>query len=231
MSFNNTETPRKPTGKPKYIVPMRPHNGTGAMEYYMEGEVKRMFCKLFPIHSNRRIMLWFGLSHSTVQKFAHKFGIKKNMTAVRKELARDVKKICEANGYYDSMRGKAPSEACIEAIRKMFEEGYHPLKALKEKSPQKYKNVLKKRSEERKTLFLKEKRRLLWGLEQKTNLRVKLFKMTRTAMGQKHAMIKKHNYFADPDHSSWVCWDSETDRSPRMEKTAQKHGLKIVGGY
>lgn len=43
-------------------------------------------------------------------------------------------------------------------------------------------------------------------------------------------MIKMHNYFADPDHVTWVCYDSQTERSPRMEATAMRHGLRLVEG-
>lgn len=69
MSFNNTRTFRKPAGKAKWQAPMRPHNGTGPMEYYLEGELREKFRRLFPIHSNRRMCTWFGLSFATLQRF------------------------------------------------------------------------------------------------------------------------------------------------------------------
>lgn len=43
-------------------------------------------------------------------------------------------------------------------------------------------------------------------------------------------MIKLRNYFADADHVTWVCYDSQTRRSPRMEATAMRHGLRLVEG-
>ena len=69
MSFNNTKTPNKPIGKAKWQVPMRPNAESGAKEYYIEGELKERFCKLFPKNSNRRMMAWFGISFSTLQRF------------------------------------------------------------------------------------------------------------------------------------------------------------------
>ena len=66
MSFGNTKTPTKPDGKNvKWQVPMRPHPKAGVMEYYLEGEIKEKFIELFPKHSTRRIMEWFGISFST----------------------------------------------------------------------------------------------------------------------------------------------------------------------
>lgn len=231
MSFNNTRTFRKPVGiKPRYPVAMRPGKNN-AMTLYLEGETLRMFRKLWPIHSNRRIAEWFGLSFSTIQRFAKEQGLKKNMTAIHKEHARDIKKTCEANGYYDSIRGRRPSEACMEASRRRWEEwratGNHSFKILKERNPRKYAEVMKKRGSHIHELREQEKTRLRWGFEQKTKLRVTLHQASPRAASQKHLMIKECNYFADPDHSSWVLYDNETRRSARREATARKHGLKV----
>ncbi len=228
MSFRNTKAPNESTRKPKYIVPMRKHARTGVMEYYLEGEVLEKFISLFPIHSNRRIMRWFGLSFSTVQRFRRELGLKKDMAKIRKELAADVKKICEKNGYYDSLRGKKPSEACIEAARALRAAGFCPLKQLKASDPRRYNQFLKKNSEQRKEMFRKEALREKYGLERHTKLRVRT--MTRKMSSQKSSMIAKNNYFADPEHANWVCYDSETKRSAVREATAERIGLVVVEG-
>lgn len=198
------------------------------MEYYLEGELKERFVKLFPIHSNRRLMEWFGIAFTTLQRFKRELGLAKDMTAIRKELARDVKKICEKNGYYDSIRGKAPSEACLEAARKKREEGFHPLRQIKETNPRRYKRIIKKWAEKREEKRKADLRRIKWGLEPKTKLKITLCKLSQTARSHKHAMIKSCNYFADEEHSSWVCYDEETIRSERREATAIRHGLKVI---
>ena len=108
MSFNNTKTPNKPIGKAKWQVPMRPNPTSGMKEYYIEGELKERFCKLFPKNTNRRMMTWFGIGFSTLQRFKREFDLEKDMQAVRRQHAKDIKKICERNGYYASIRGKAP---------------------------------------------------------------------------------------------------------------------------
>lgn len=229
MSFNNTKTPLKPTTPAKWQVPKRPHPGMSVKEYYLEGELKERFCKLFPKNSNRRMMTWFGISYSTLQRFKRELGLEKNMRSIRKQQAKDVKKICERNGYYDSLRGKAPSEACLEATRKLFAAGFHPMKQLKANNPRKYKRVLRKRSEQRKELFRKERLRLKYNLDRQTSLHIPLNNLTHRASFHKSQMIRKCNYFADPlGNPRIVCYDSETKRSARCEATAVRHGLKVV---
>ena len=229
MSFNNTKTPLKPTTPAKWQVPMRLHQGMGVMEYYLEGELKERFCKLFPKNSNRRMMAWFGISFSTLQRFKREFGLEKDMQAVRKQHAKDIKKICERNGYYASIRGKAPSEACIEATRQLRASGFHPMKQLKATNPRKYKRLMRKKSEKRKELWRKEQLRAFYGLERQTHLLIPDAPLSHRASAQKHAMIKACNYFADPlGDPHVICYDGETQRSARREATAVKHGLKVV---
>jgi hypothetical protein len=232
MSFKNTKSPLKAdiTAKPKWPVPMRPHPKAGVMEYYLEGEIKERFIKLFPIHSTRRIMQWFGISFATCQRFKRELGLTKNMKAIRRELAKDVKKTCEKNGYYDSIRGVAPSQACIEATRRLWASGFVPMNRLKEKSPERYARVMRKRSEARKELIRKEHLRDTYGMKRQTKLRLTIQPLSNRAKGQKHAMIHRNNYFSVPEHPSWVCYDSETQRSARSEATAIRHGLRIVAG-
>ena len=208
---------------------MRPNAKSGAKEYYLEGELKERFCKLFPKNSNRRMMTWFGIGFSTLQRFKREFGIEKDMQAIRKQHAKDIKRICERNGYYASIRGKAPSEACLEATRRLRAEGFHPMKQLKANNPRRYKQLMRKKSEQRKELYHKERLRAFYGLERQTNLRIPSSPLSHRASSQKYAMIKACNYFADPlGDPHIICYDSETQRSARREATAEKYGLKVV---
>lgn len=229
MSFRNTKTPLKPTKEAKWQVPMRPNEKSGVKEYYLEGELKERFCKLFPKNSNRRMMAWFGISFSTVQRFKREFGLEKDMNAIRKQHAKDIKKICERNGYYASIRGKAPSEACLEATRQLRAAGFHPMKQLKANNPRKYKRLMQKKSEQRKELWRKERLRQKYDLDRQTSLHIPLNPLSHSASSHKHAMIKCCNYFADPlGDPHIICYDSDTQRSARREATAAKHGLKVV---
>ena len=229
MSFRKTKTPTKPTTPAKWQIPTRPKYRAGKDEYYLEGELKERFCKLFPKNSNRRMMTWFGIGFSTLQRFKRELGLKKDMKAIRKQQAKDVKKICERNGYYASLRGKAPSEAFLEATRQLRASGFHPIKQLKATNPRKYKRLMCKKGEKRKELYRKERLRAFYGLERKTRLRIPLIPLSYKASAQKHAMIRLCNYFADPlGDPHVICYDSETRRSARREATAAKHGLKVV---
>ena len=213
----------------KWQVPKR-RNEHGQPSYVLEGELRELFIKNFPIHSNRRIMQWFGLSHSTTQRFARGLGLKKDMARIRKELVRDIKRTCEKNGYYDSLRGRGMPENALIGLRKLYEEGFSAISRLKEKSPRKYKKYLEKMSESHKDMWRKERLRAKYGLERKTKLNIPFHPMTHRQSSQKHLMIKKYNYFADPDDRHAVCYDSQTRRSERSERTAIRHGLWIVEG-
>lgn len=169
MSFGNTKTPCKPTGEAKYQIPMRATpESNGVKAYVLEGELKEKFIKLFPKNSNRRMMEWFGISFSTLQRFKNELGLKKDMKAISRQLAKDVMKICEENGYYDSLRGKPVNEACKEGTRRLRASGFCPLKELKKKNPRRYKAYLRRRSEDHKELWRKERLREEYGLERKT---------------------------------------------------------------
>ena len=229
MSFRNTKTPNKPTTAAKWQVPMRPNEKSGMNEYYIEGELKERFCKLFPKNSNHRMMAWFGISFSTLQRFRRECGLEKDMKSIIRQQAKDTKKICERNGYYASIRGKAPSEACMEAARRLRAAGFHPIKQLKATNPRKYKRLMRKKSEQRKELWRKERLRAFYGLDRQTNLHIPSSPLSHRAAAQKYAMIKACNYFADPlGDPHIICYDSETQRSERREATAAKHGLKVV---
>ena len=229
MSYSGTKTPAKPTGVAKWQVPKR-RNKNGQPAYVLEGELRELFIENFPIHSNRRIMQWFGLSHSTTQRFARGLGLKKDMTRIRKELVRDIKRTCEKNGYYDSLRGKSLPENALIGLRKLYEGGFSAISRLKEKSPRKYKKYREKMSESHKDMWRKERLRAKYGLERKTKLNIPFHPMTHKQSSCKHYMIKKYNYFADPDDPHNVCYDSQTRRSERSERTAIRHGLRIVEG-
>lgn len=73
------KTPLKPLGKAKWQLPTegRFHR------YLLEGENLERFRKLYPKHSNARLMKWFGISDSTLQRLRRELGLSKDMAAVR----------------------------------------------------------------------------------------------------------------------------------------------------
>jgi hypothetical protein len=173
MSFHNTHTPTlaEIEGKARYQVPM--HKGRrGAMTYYLTPELEQHFRKLYPVTMNRDMMRIFGVSFVTLQRLKRQLGLQKKMRTIRHKQAQLAKRICEENGYYDSLRGKQVSDACKEAIHQLRASGFHPMKALKEKNPRKYRRILEQRSEARKELMHKERIRVDWGLTKQTNLHI-----------------------------------------------------------
>ena len=117
----------------------------------------------------------------------------------------------------------------MEAARRLRAAGFHPMKQLKANNPRRYKQLMRKKSEQRKELWRKERLRAFYGLDRQTNLHIPSSPLSHRASAHKHAMIKCCNYFADPlGDPHVICYDSETQRSARREATAAKHGLKVV---
>ncbi len=61
-------------------------------------------------------------------------------------------------------------------------------------------------------------------------VRLHVTPLTKKQQLYKNHMTTDHRYFPDPDHPYWVCFDSQTTRSKRMEKNAVAMGLEIVEG-
>lgn len=215
---------------PKYPIPQKPHPTAGVPMYYLDGEVKEKFFELYPTHTHPELMKLFGVSPATILRFARMYGLQKNMDVIRRKQAKAAKKTCTENGYYASLRGRRPSDAAIEGTKRMFAEGFSPLAVFKQKHPRKYKRMIKERTEKRNELIRRDRLRLEYGLPRLTKSRLTVNTLSHAARAQKSEMIRRKNYFADPDHTDWVCYDSKTDRSPRMEATAHRHGLYVVAG-
>ena len=202
----------------------------GKAKFFLDGETKEQFIKLYPKYPNSRIMKLFGISVSTVDRFRRELSLHKDMKAIRKEQGKALKKTCTKNGYYDSLKGKRPSEACIEATKRLRAAGFTPITRLKETNPRKYRAAMAKKSAARKELMRLEALREQYGLGRKTKTRIVQNKIKHVASAYKCYMIKKANYFADQESPFNICFDSQTQRSEKKEKTAAKHGLHVLQG-
>ena len=159
MSFRNTKTPTKGEikGKPKYPCPI--HKVHGLDSYYLTPELEAHFVRLYPVTMNRDMMRLFGISFSTLQRFKRQLGLEKKMKTIRHKQAQLAKRICEENGYYESMRGHAPCEAAMEATRQLRATGWHPMQVVR-KNKRRYQRLMAQRSEKRKEAMRKEKRKI-----------------------------------------------------------------------
>lgn len=194
-------------------------------------EEHRWLTKHYQHTRNADIMERLGIGESTLHRFARKLGLKKSrqfMKRTQKENSELGCEVCQLYGVYDQNAEYARQQWAERKARGEtlgFKKGENNLQRLGKRRNNKRKAKL---AAAWRKAYDSERRRVIFGMEQKTNFRIPLVKLSHTASGQKHAMIKFCNYFSDPDHPTWVCYDSQTNRSPRREATAQKHGLRIV---
>ena len=230
MSFRNTKTPTKAeiVGKPRYQVPTRLVRGVKT--YYLTPELEAHFRRLFPVTLNRDMMRLFGLSFVTMQRFKRQLGLTKNKKVIIRKQAEVCKKVCEQNGWYDSLRGKPVSEACQEATRQLRASGFHPMKVLKKKNPRKYRRILEQRSERRKELMRRERLRVDWGLGRQTNLHIPY-----DPYGRKRATFrntcKRAGYIPGKAHDPaerWIIYYTpDTIRGTIRERNGQRLGFRF----
>lgn len=186
---------------------------------------------------NSKIMAIMKLSHSSLHRFARELKLTKStagLRAIKKRQAEHIKKVCEENGYYDSLRGKAPSAVALEGMRRLRESGFSPIARLKEKSPYRYRKWLERKTESRRLLIKKERRRIRFGIEPQTRfgkiLQQKPFSRKATCL--RYNMLKQGYILCDKSFDSderWVIYyDERTDRSVIRERNAQECGFRIL---
>ena len=140
---------------------MKPFPGTVARtgkynSYVLTEEQKEWLIRWFPVTENKRLAKASGLTYSTLHRFARDLGLtksEKGMRAIKRRQAAHIKRLCMKNGYYDSLKGKAPCKAAHEATRRMWQEiregkREDPVTIMKRKNPHRYRQWLKRKSEE-----------------------------------------------------------------------------------
>ena len=102
------------------------------------------------------------------------------------------------------------------------------LKRIRETDPERYADIQRRKTESVRRAWHRARIQAEYGLPRTVRLHVT--PLTKKQQGYKNHMQTIHRYFSDPDHPYWVCFDSQTTRSPRMEAKAEAMGLKIVEG-
>lgn len=202
-------------------------------------------CRWFPEVENSRLMEASGMSHSTLHRFAREFGLtksEKGIRGIKRRQAAHIKRLCEKNGYYDSLRGRPVSEACRKATDQMWQEiredkREHPARIMKRKNPRKYRKWMQRKSEERKETIRKETRRVLYGLERKTRLKmIILCPYTRRQVAHRYNALKR-GYIVMEDCTEQggerynIYYDDQTQRTPIFEKNLINDGFQIIKWY
>ena len=209
--------------------------------WVLTDEQRAWLCKWFPEEENSRLMKLSGMSHSTLHRFAREFGLTKSpkgIKRIKKRQAAHIKKVCERNGYYDSLRGKQPSPQCREATARMWQEiregkREHPARIMKRTNPRKYRKWMERKSIERKETIRKETRRVLYGLERKTRLKcIVMCPYTKRQTSHRYNALKR-GYIVMQDCSEQggerynIYFDQDTERSPIFENNLLKDGFKL----
>lgn len=102
------------------------------------------------------------------------------------------------------------------------------LRRIRETEPERYADLQRRRTESVRKAWRKARIQAEYGLPRTVHLHVT--PLTKRQKSYKNHMQTIHRYFSDPDHPYWVCFDSQTTRSPRMEAKAESMGFKIVEG-
>ena len=225
MSFRNTKTPTRAeiVGKARYQVPTRLVRGVKA--YYLTPEIEAHFVRLFPITLNRDMMRIFGISFVTMQRFKRQLGLTKNKKVIIRKQAEVCKKICEANGYYDSIRGKAPSEAAMEATRRLRATGWHPMQVVR-KNTRRYQRLMQKRSEKRKEAMRRDRMRINWGIEPEHNFVLPYDPYGRKRMTYRNT-CKQVGYIPGNARIQEERWTIYYDENTKRGAIRERHGIEL----
>jgi len=210
--------------------------------WVLTDEQRAWFCKWFPEEENSRLMKASGMSHSTLHRFAREFGLTKSPKGwkrIKRRQAAQIKKVCERHGYYDSIRGKQPSEACRQATAQMWQDirdgkREPPIQIMKRKNPRKYRKWMERKSIERKETIRKERRKVLYGMERKTRLKcIVMCPYTKRQTSHRYNALKR-GYIVTQDCSEQsgerynIYFDQDTKRSPVFEKNLLKDGFHLL---
>ena len=208
----------------------------------LSDEQQAWLCKWFPEEENSRLIAASGMSHSTLHRFARELGLtksQKGIKRIKKRQAAHIKRVCEKNGWYDSLRGKPVSDACRKATAKMWQEiregkREHPARIMKRKNPRKYRQWMQRKSDERKETIRKETRRMLYGLQRQTHLKcVVLNKYTRRQISHRYFALKRgYILMADCSEQSGerynIYYDDQTQRTPIFERNLIADGFNLL---
>jgi hypothetical protein len=202
-------------------------------------EQKAWLCRWFPTIENKRLAKAMGISDYKLHEFAREMGLVKSaagMKAIKRRQVAAALKTNLKNGCYDRKRGHAPSEATLEGARQRWRdvkagkrEGI--LEMIKRTDPERYDRLMQQRSESRKELIRKERRRVLYAMERKTKLISVVMKTyTPSQIHHRHNALRR-GYLLDEDCREGqpgryiIYYDRHTHRSAKFEENCIKDGF------
>ena len=174
---------------------------------------KKWIIKHFKNTKNDEIIIKIGISNSTLHRFARANGLHKTKqfkTKCQLLAAEMAKQSHLRNKTYPQKGFRIP-----KSEENYFKSGVTPEKRLGKKKNQ---ERIRKSAESRSKTVKAEKRRVLFGLEQKTKLKV--FAASHAKAAYRYT-LKKRGYLVDRDGKT-IFWDANTKRSEKCERTAQE---------
>lgn len=210
--------------------------------YVLTNEQADWLRRFYPEIENPRLMKVSGMTHATLHRFARELGLSKSergIHRIKKRQAAHIKRVCERNGYYDSLRGHLPSAECRAGTAMMWQEiregkREHPLVKMRRENPRRYNQRKKRIAASRRELIRKERMRLAYGLERKTRLTIVVgCRYTRSQTAHRHnAMKRGYFYMEDCSEASGerynIYYDHDTRRSALFERNLIKDGFKVI---
>lgn len=196
----------------------------------------------YPAIENPRIMEVSGLKRAALCRIARDLGLKKSvecMESIRRRHGEAVRRTCEANGYYDSIRGRKPSAKAIASVRRFWADvraglREHPMKAMKARDPQRYEEICRRAGERRREFIRKEYRRMLYNLPRKTKFTfMVLNKYSSSQISHRYNALRR-GYFVMDDCSEEggerynIYYNEDTRRNKLFEKNLVKDGFKVI---
>ena len=167
---------------------------------------------------NSEIKAKFGISKGVLDRMVREYGLRKSpeyLKAINKESLRLATKAAKEKGW--------PPKGYIipksEEARKKGREKMDEMRADAEINARWSKNI----SEGRKKLYKDEKRRVLFGLEQKTKLKVVRASHAKVCC---RSELRQLGY-AVGRGSNVAYWNLETHRNEIKESLAQKYGIRV----
>jgi hypothetical protein len=214
--------------------------GKNHREVILNEEQEAWLVRWFPVTENKRLAKAMGVSMEAMRNYANRLGVKgkseAGMAAIRKRQGKAAAKTNERNGCYERKRGKPVSEATRAGLLKRWQdvrEGRRlsPMEELKQRDPKAYAENMRLKSELRKEMIRNEQRRMLYGMERKTKLKVVVLKpYTQSQTHHRHSALQR-GYLLDTDCSEGqpgryvIYYDDETQRSARFEANCIKDGF------
>lgn len=170
-----------------------------------------------------KISEYAGVTTRTIRKVLIGKGYKNSRERTNKMISRGMS-VSEKN---QDRKGKTKLG---EGLREYNASGRNWINELKEKDPEAYQKKIQEMGETRRAIYEKERKRLKWGLPQKTRYRVKIKPVDRRVYDMRYRLKRSRNYYVDDEHVTWLYYNSQTRRSEELEQRAKELGIKIMKG-